>query len=74
MQPEKEVSPVVVISDGEILLENLKACGKNEVWLRKALKDGNFPPVGKIYTAFVDKDELSVYEMNEEENNNDIYS
>lgn len=74
MQPKKEVSPVVVISDGEILLENLKACGKNEVWLRKALKDGNFPPVGKIYTAFVDKDELSVYEMNEEENNNDIYS
>ena len=72
IQLPKNSSPVVVISDGEILFENLKACGKNEVWLRKALKDGNFPPIGKIFTAFVNNDELSVYEINKEENNNDI--
>ncbi len=74
MSPEKEVSPIIVISDGEILFKNLEACGKNEIWLRKALKDSNFPPIGKIFTAFVNNDELSVYEINEEENNNDIYS
>lgn len=74
IQPPKDSSPVVVISDGEILFENLKACGKNEIWLRKALKDGNFPPIGKIFTAFVNNDELSVYEINEERYNNDIYS
>ena len=74
MHPEKETSPIVVVSDGEILFENLKACGKNEVWLRKALKDGNFPPVGKIFTAFVNDGKLSVYEINEENNENDIYS
>ena len=74
MNPQKETSPVVVISDGEILFKNLKACGKNEIWLRKELKEGNYPPIGKIYTAFVNNDELSVYEMNEEGNDNDIYS
>lgn len=73
MHLEKETSPVVVVSDGEILHENLKACGKNEVWLRKMLKDGNYPPIEKIYGAFVNNDEISVYEMNKEENDNDIY-
>ena len=74
MHPEKETSPIVVVSDGEILFENLKACGKIEVWLRKALKDGNFPPIGRIFTAFVNDGKLSVYEINEENNENDIYS
>ena len=73
MHHEKETSPVVVVSDGEILHENLKACGKNEVWLRKTLKDGNYPPIEKIYGAGVNNDEISVYEMNEEKNDNDIY-
>ena len=73
MHLERETSPVVVVSDGEILHENLKACGKNEVWLRKTLKDGNYPPIEKIYGAFVNNDEISVYEMNEEKNDNDIY-
>ena len=73
MHLEKETSPVVVVSDGEILHENLKACGKNEVWLRKTLKDGNYPPIEKIYGAFVNNDEISVYEMNKEKNDNDIY-
>lgn len=74
IHPQKEISPIVVVSDGEILPENLKACGKNEIWLRKKLKDGNFPTIEKIYSAFVNNDEISVYEINEEENNNDIYS
>lgn len=73
MHLEKETSPVVVVSDGEILHKNLKACGKNEVWLRKTLKDGNYPPIEKIYGAFVNNDEISVYEMNKEKNDNDIY-
>lgn len=48
MNPQKETSPVVVISDGEILFENLKACGKNEIWLRKELKEGNYPRSGRF--------------------------
>ena len=72
--PKKELSPVVVISDGEILYENLKSCGKNEVWLRNELKENGFPPIKKIFVAFADGNTLSAYEKNEEENDNDIYS
>lgn len=74
MQPKKETAPIVLVSDGEILYENLSDCGKNEIWLRKELKDGNFPPIEKIYVAFVNDDKLSVYERNSEKNDKDMFS
>ncbi len=65
MQPKKETAPTVVVSDGEILRDNLGSCGKDESWLRKKLKNGNFPPVGKIFLALLNDDRLSVYERDD---------
>lgn len=74
LHPQKETPPYVVVSDGKILHENLAACGKNEIWLRKALKEGKFPPIEKIYAAFVDNDQISAYEIDNSEKDNDIFS
>ena len=30
--------PVILINDGRVLHKNLKTCGKDDAWLRKALK------------------------------------
>lgn len=74
IKPEKELSPVVLISDGDILYGNLKASGKNEIWLREQLKKGNYPPIEKIYLALCDSNNnLIVYEINNEEKTEDIY-
>lgn len=74
LHPQKENAPHVVVSDGEILHENLKSCGKNEIWLRKELKEGKFPPIEKIYIAFVENDKISAYEIDNSEKGNDIFS
>lgn len=72
--PQKETAPIVVVSDGEILTENLKSCGKNEIWLRRELTERKFPPIEKIYLACVMGEELSVYELNDEKHDRDIFS
>lgn len=72
--PKKETAPVVVVSDGKILTENLKECGKNEIWLRRQLTEHNFPPIEKIYLACVNEDRVSVYELNNELNSRDLFS
>lgn len=74
--PQKETAPVVFISDGKILQDNLKSCGKNEIWLREQLKEGNFPPIEKIFLAVCENDsnQLYVYEMNDNRMTRDIFS
>ena len=70
----KELSPVVLISDGKILYGNLKAAGKNEIWLRHQLTNNNYPPIEKIFLALCDdKGKLTVYEMNNENKPWDLY-
>lgn len=72
--PQKETPPVVVISDGNILHENLKTIGKNEIWLRNKLKESNCSPISKIFLAMCDdSNTLYVFDMNNEEKPNDIY-
>ncbi|MCQ2484585.1 MAG: DUF421 domain-containing protein [Clostridia bacterium] len=72
--PQKETPPVVVISDGSILHGNLKAIGKNEIWLRNKLKENSCSPVSKIFLAMWDSgDTLYVFDINNEEKPNDIY-
>ena len=75
MMPQKEVSPVVIISDGKILEENLNGIGKNEVWLREQLKSGNYPTIDRIFLAMCDdNNKLFVYEINDMKKSRDIYS
>lgn len=74
IKPQKETSPVIAVSDGKILHENLKSNGKNEIWLRDALKSGNYPPIEKIFLAmFDDSDTLYVYEMTNDEKKRDMF-
>lgn len=74
LNPPKALSPFVVISDGNILSRNLKSCGKNEAWLRKQLKENNYPPTDKIFLAMCDEENnLYVYEMNDEDKPGDMY-
>ena len=73
--PQKELSPVVLISDGKILHGNLKMSGKNEIWLREQLKQDNYPPIEKIFLAMCDSNnQLIVYEMNNDDKSEDMYS
>ena len=74
IKPPKELSPVVLISDGRILHGNLKLCGRNEIWLREQLKQGHYPPVEKIFLAVFDGAKLSVYEMNNEKKSEDWFT
>lgn len=75
LQPEKEKSPIVIISDGKVLHGNLEGSGKNEIWLREQLKEQNYPPINKIFLALCDdQNKLYVYEMDEEKHDRDIYT
>ena len=74
LMPESEQVPVVVISDGNILQNNLKTCGKNEIWLREQLKSDNCPPPDKIFLAIYDgTDKLYTYEINNGNKKRDIF-
>lgn len=76
LSPAKETAPIVFISDGKILHDNLESCGKNEIWLREQLKYGNFPPIEKIFLAVCENDsnKLYVYEMNDNQMSRDVFS
>ena len=38
MQPEYEGIPYDLVVDGKVMKENLKAIGRDEIWLEKQLK------------------------------------
>jgi len=74
IMPTKELPPVVFISDGKILHQNLRQNGKNEIWLREQLKKDNYPPIEKIFLAICDcNDTLIVYEINNEDKSDDMF-
>lgn len=71
---QEENPPIVVVSDGKILSDNLKMAGKNEIWLRKALKESNCSPVDKIFLALCDDNNtLFVFDMYNEDKSKDIF-
>ncbi len=55
----------IAIIDGKIMINNLKAIGKNEYWLRKELKRNNYIDIAKILLCMVDnKYQIKVYNQN----------
>lgn len=75
INPKKETSPIVVVSDGKILHGNLQANGKNEIWLRSELKKGNHPPIEKILLAMADSDNtLYVYPICNDNKGKDLFT
>jgi uncharacterized membrane protein YcaP (DUF421 family) len=60
--PSQEQIVTNVISDGEILINNLKSTGNNETWLNNKLKEQNVPNVKDIFLATCDSNNnLSIY-------------
>lgn len=62
LNPEQEQIVTNIISDGKIIIENLKSTGNNEVWLNKKLKEQNISNVKDVFLATCDSNNnLSVY-------------
>lgn len=57
-----------VIMDGHIMCDNLKAMGKNEVWLKNKLSENNINSESEIFLATCDEqDNLKFYFMNDDD-------
>ena len=60
--PKQEQIVTNIISDGYILVNNLKSTGNNETWLKNKLKQQNITNIRDIFLATCDSDNnLSVY-------------
>ncbi|MBF8984403.1 DUF421 domain-containing protein [Lutibacter sp. B2] len=56
--PEKPIYlPVTVILDGEILWDNVQACGFNEKWIKKQLHANKISKIKEVFYAEWKKDE-----------------
>lgn len=57
LNPKPVYLPVTLISDGEVLLDNLKDSGFNETWLEKQLHMQGFKDVKQVFYAEWKEDE-----------------
>lgn len=74
MFPQQEKMPVTVILDGEILYENLKFTGNNDIWLKKQLDEQGIKNVKDVFYASCDSNNnLSVYTCIKEKPDRDIF-
>lgn len=65
MKPEQEKMPVNIIVDGQIMYDELRHSGKNDVWLKNQLDMQNVK-LSDVLLAFCDEsNNLSVYTKNE---------
>lgn len=65
---------VNIIIDGQILRENLKYTGNDELWLQKKLVSQGFNSVNEIFLATCDSNNnLSVYAKRDFNNSHDIF-
>ncbi len=63
-----------VILDGKVMEQNLSAMGRNEAWLKAALKAQGIGQIHQVYLATCDKDgNLQVYKMDENKPQADIF-
>ena len=63
-----------IILDGQILYENLKNSGYDEMWLQKELVSQGFEKPENIFLATLDRDgNLSVYDEYNMENKHDFF-
>lgn len=56
MAPEQEYMTIALIEDGAIIEENLKASGKDYIWLKKQLKEQGFNTPEEILLAMCGRD------------------
>lgn len=54
--PEQEHMTIALIEDGVIIEENLKASGKDYIWLKKQLKEQGFNTPEDVVLAMCDRD------------------
>lgn len=71
--PNKAAYYMTMISDGEVLRQNLHAAGKNEIWLQKELKRLGYSKYSDVFYAASDGIELIAYGYDETENKNDLF-
>ena len=53
--PQEGSLPLVVISDGRLLEHNLKALGRDRVWLERQLKQRKCPDIQGVFLLIVDQ-------------------
>lgn len=54
LSPKQSVLLTPVIMDGEVLPENLKSVGKDEVWLTRKLREQGYHEAGEVFLALCD--------------------
>ncbi len=54
LSPKQSVLMTPVIMDGEVLPENLRSVGKDEVWLTKKLREQGYSAFGEVFLALCD--------------------
>ena len=66
---------IPIVMDGKLQPAHLKASGNDERWLQKQMKIQGFSDYAELLLATVDRDNnLSLYEMNEDKTDKNIYS
>ena len=74
LSPQQEKVPITIILDGEILSENLKYTGNNDIWLKKQLNEQGIKNVKDVFYASCDNNNnLSAYITVKEEPDRDIF-
>ena len=54
LSPKQSVLMTPVIMDGEVLPENLRSVGKDEVWLTRKLRELGYSAFGEVFLALCD--------------------
>lgn len=55
LTPESNGYPVILINNGRVLSDNLRAMGRDETWLRRELKRFGLSRAGDVYLLVADK-------------------
>ena len=63
IQPSQELLQTPLILDGEVLYENLKKSGREQIWLQRQLQDKGYHGAKEVLLALWDGSQLSLYPM-----------
>ncbi len=75
LSPDAATITVDLILDGQVVHENLKNVGHDEMWLQKQLVSQGFEKPEQIFLATLDnQDNLSLYENNDLNNSHDFFA
>lgn len=73
LKVEKESPFCSVVSDGDILSNNLKEISRDEKWLTNKLAEKNIKDINEVFFACSDGNTLRVYKKQNYRQNNDIF-